>query len=85
MAIYDYHSYKISAMKSSLKKCAVVSNQKKIQNTATFKKLFSREKLFQISLKKKKTRKDAQHCSISEKYKSKVKWGTTLHQSEWPS
>ena len=51
MAIYDYHSYKISAMKSSLKKCAVVSNQKKIQNTATFKKLFSREKLFQISLK----------------------------------
>lgn len=59
MAIYDYHSYKISAIKSSLKKCAVVSNQKKIQNTATFKKLFSREKLFQFSLKilkkKKKT------------------------------
>ena len=60
MAIYDYHSYKISAMKSSLKKCAVVSNQKKIQNTATFKKLFSREKLFQFSLKilKKKTKPD---------------------------
>lgn len=38
-------------MKSFLKKCAVVSNQKNIQNTATFKKLFSREKLFQISLK----------------------------------
>ena len=60
MAIYDYHSYKISAMKSSLKKCAVVSNQKKIQNTATFKKLSSREKLFQISLKKKK---DTERCS----------------------
>ena len=38
-------------MKSFLKKCAVVSNQKNIQNTATFKKLFSREKLFQFSLK----------------------------------
>ena len=38
-------------MKSFLKTCAVVSNQKNIQNTATFKKLFSREKLFQISLK----------------------------------
>ena len=76
-------------MKSFLKKCAVVSNQKNIQNTATFKKLFSREKLFQISLKilkkkkqKQRQRKDAQHCSISEKYKSKVKRGTTLHQSE---
>ena len=66
MAIYDYHSYKISAMKSSLKKCAVVSNQKKIQNTATFKKLFSREKLFQISLKilkKKQNIKDTERCS----------------------
>lgn len=48
-------------MKSSLKKCAVVSNQKKIQNTATFKKLFSREKLFQISLKILKKKKHKRH------------------------
>lgn len=55
-------------MKSSLKKCAVVSNQKKIQNTATFKKLFSREKLFQISLilKKKKHKRHGKMLNTAQ-------------------
>ena len=35
--------------------------------------------------KKKNTRKDAQHCSLLEKCKSKLQWGVTSHQSEWPS
>ena len=31
------------------------------------------------------TWKDAQHCSLLEKYKSKLQWDVTSHQSEWPS
>ena len=31
------------------------------------------------------TRKDAQHCSLLEKCKSKPHWGITIYQSEWPS
>ena len=31
------------------------------------------------------TWKGAQHCSLLEKYKSKVQWDITSHQSEWPS
>ena len=29
--------------------------------------------------------KDAQHCSLFEKCKSKLQWDTTSHKSEWPS
>ena len=29
--------------------------------------------------------KDAQHCSLLEKCKSKLQWDITSHQSEWPS
>ena len=29
--------------------------------------------------------KSAQHCSLLEKYKSKLQWGVTSHRSEWPS
>ena len=29
--------------------------------------------------------KSAQHCSLLEKYKSKLQWDITSHQSEWPS
>ena len=29
--------------------------------------------------------KDAQHHSLLEKYKSKLQWDITSHQSEWPS
>ena len=29
--------------------------------------------------------KDAQHCSLLEKCKSKLRWCITSHQSEWPS
>ena len=28
---------------------------------------------------------DAQHCSLLEKWKSKLQWDITSHQSEWPS
>ena len=31
------------------------------------------------------TWKDAQHCSLLEKCKSKPQWGVISHQSEWPS
>ena len=31
------------------------------------------------------TWKDAQHCSLLEKFKSKWQWDITSHQSEWPS
>ena len=31
------------------------------------------------------TGKDAQHCSLLKKCKSKLQRGTTSHQSEWPS
>ena len=31
------------------------------------------------------TWKDAQHCSLLEKCKSKLQWGITSHWSEWPS
>ena len=31
------------------------------------------------------TWKDAQHCSLLEKCKSKLQWDITSHQSEWPS
>ena len=31
------------------------------------------------------TWKDAQHGSLLEKCKSKLQWGITSHQSEWPS
>ena len=31
------------------------------------------------------TWKDAQHCSLLEKCKSKLQWDITLHPSEWPS
>ena len=31
------------------------------------------------------TWKDAQHCSLSEKCKSKLPWNITSHQSKWPS
>ena len=34
---------------------------------------------------KKNTWKDAQHCSLLEKCKSKLQWDTTSHQSEKPS
>ena len=27
---------------------------------------------------------DAQHCSLLEKWKSKLQWGITSHWSEWP-
>ena len=30
-------------------------------------------------------RKDAQHCSLLEKCKSKLQWDITSHWSEWPS
>ena len=30
------------------------------------------------------TRKNAQHCSLLEKCKSKLLWDITSHQSEWP-
>ena len=33
----------------------------------------------------KNTRKDAQHCSLFKKCKSKLQWDITSHQSEWPS
>ena len=33
----------------------------------------------------KKHRKDAQHCSLLEKCKSKLQWDITSHWSEWPS
>ena len=33
----------------------------------------------------KSTWKDAQHCKLSEKCKSKLQWGITSHQSEWLS
>ena len=33
----------------------------------------------------KNTRKDAQHHSLLEKCKSKLQWGITSHQPEWPS
>ena len=29
--------------------------------------------------------KDAQHCSLLEKCKSKLQWDITAHRSEWPS
>ena len=29
--------------------------------------------------------KNAQHCSLLEKCKSKLQWGSTSHQLEWPS
>ena len=29
--------------------------------------------------------KNAQHCSLLEKWKSKLQWGITSYQSEWPS
>ena len=29
--------------------------------------------------------KDAQHCSLLEKCKSKLQWDITSHWSEWPS
>ena len=32
-----------------------------------------------------KTWKDAQHCSLLERYKSKLQWDITSHRSEWPS
>ena len=31
------------------------------------------------------TWKDAQRCLLLEKFKSKLQWGTTSHQSEWPA
>ena len=31
------------------------------------------------------TWKDAQHCSLLEKWKSKLQWDITSHWSEWPS
>ena len=31
------------------------------------------------------TWKDAQHCNLLKKCKSKLPWGITSHQSEWPS
>ena len=31
------------------------------------------------------TWKDAQHCSLLEKYKSELQWDITSHWSEWPS
>ena len=31
------------------------------------------------------TWKDAQHCSLLEKCKSKLQWGITSYWSEWPS
>ena len=31
------------------------------------------------------TWKNAQHCSLLEKCKTKLQWGITLHQREWPS
>ena len=31
------------------------------------------------------TRKEAQHHSLLERYKSKPQWDITLHRSEWPS
>ena len=33
----------------------------------------------------KNTWKDAQHCSLLQKYKSKWQWGITSYQSEWLS
>ena len=35
--------------------------------------------------KKKNTWKDVQHHSLLEKRKSKLLWGATFHQPEWPS
>ena len=32
-----------------------------------------------------KHKKDAQHCSLLEKCKSKLQWDITSHWSEWPS
>ena len=31
------------------------------------------------------TSKEAQHCSLLEKCKSKLQWDITSHQSEWPT
>ena len=43
---------------------------------------FSKE---DIHMAYKHIKKDAQHRSLPEKWKSKLQWGITSHQSEWPS
>ena len=44
-------------------------------------KHFSKEDIHMV----KNTWKNAQHCLLLEKCKSKWQWGITPHQSEWPS